>query len=122
MNISDVVEKITGPEGTEVELLIYRKNNSKPLNIKITREKITTEVVKYKKINNVGYIRISQFDDETASEKAIEQSKADNVIGAVIDLGGLLTSAVETTDLFIDANKYVNKAIVHTSRIDENTN
>ena len=127
MNISDVVEKITGPEGTEVELLVYRKNNSKPLNIKITRKKITTEVVKYKKINNVGYIRISQFDDETASgvKKAIEQSKADNVIGFVIDLrnnpGGLLTSAVETTDLFIDANKYVNKAIVHTKgRIDEN--
>lgn len=89
--LSQAVEKIRGPKGSDVVLNILRKNEEKPKDIKITRDTITVKSVtgwvrnikyqkensKYKILNEgekcdnclqVAYIRLSQFGDRTNQE------------------------------------------------------
>jgi carboxyl-terminal processing protease len=112
LSVTEAVKKIRGPEGTEVTLRVIR--GDKDLTFKIKRETITIPSVESKVLDdNVGYIKISQFgDDTTQLATKAAQDLANKKVGAVIlDLrgnpGGLLDSAVDVSSLWLPSGKTV---------------
>ncbi len=112
LSVDQAVTKIRGKEGDKVTLTIVRGNGS-PFNVSITREKITVPSVKWEENGNVGYMKISQFTDDTfdLTQKAATEFKNKNVKAVVVDLrgnpGGYLTSAVNISSLWLDQGKTV---------------
>jgi carboxyl-terminal processing protease len=120
MTLLCAVRKITGPADTKVTLTIKRSGQDKTREIVITRGKITvptlrgwnrTETGKWLYMidepNKIGYIRITGFSSETASELegVLKDLEAQGLRGLILDLrfntGGLLTSAIEVSDKFL---------------------
>ncbi|MCX7351516.1 MAG: S41 family peptidase [Alphaproteobacteria bacterium] len=116
MNLNDAVDKMRGKIGTDITLSIVR-NGKDPFDQKLTRDKIRVESVKYAiEDNDIGYIRISSFTEQTQEglEKAMDHFRTtmgDKVKGYIIDLrndpGGLLDMAISVSDTFIDKGEIV---------------
>jgi carboxyl-terminal processing protease len=107
MSIDDAVAKIRGKSGTVVKLSLVR-DGSQQLDLAITRQSIQVPSVEHSVINdNIGYIRITTFADDTSSliVKAANDLKAQNVKGIVLDLrnnpGGLLSAAVTVSSQWL---------------------
>ncbi|MGB6976491.1 MAG: S41 family peptidase, partial [Gammaproteobacteria bacterium] len=125
MTVEQAINLIRGKKGTYITLTLFRKGATKPLVIKVMRDIIKVQAVKSRTLENgYGYVRIAVFQAPTKNDmvKAInqllQQSKG-NLKGLVLDLrndpGGLLDSAVDVADAFLDANKLGNnKLIVYT--------
>lgn len=123
--INEVVKLIRGKPGTKVTLTITNKTNKKPRDITLVRKKVTIESVKSKMLDDgFGYIRISQFQSKTGKKlvkavKKLQKQAHGKLKGIVLDLrdnpGGLLDSAVEVVDTFLDSKRLKsNKKIVYT--------
>jgi carboxyl-terminal processing protease len=107
MSIDEAVSKIKGPSGTKVKLEIVR-NKTQPLEFTIQREEIKVPSVTTKILdNNIGYIQISDFANDTAelTAKAAQDMKSKGVKGLIIDLrnngGGYLDAAVNVSSLWL---------------------
>ena len=106
MTIDQAVTKIRGNAGTQVTLTIIR-GTAKPFNVTITRQNITVPSVKYEEDNDIGYMQISQFTNDTVSlaQKGAQEFKAKGVKGVVLDLrgnpGGYLSAAVGVSSLWL---------------------
>jgi carboxyl-terminal processing protease len=103
-----VLKKVLGPAGSKVLLTILRKDTPKPFDVSITREKIIVPSVVGKLVdNNIAYIQISTFGENTKQEleKSIKELLANNPKGLIIDLrsngGGLVQSAIDVASQFI---------------------
>jgi carboxyl-terminal processing protease len=111
----EAIKLMRGEVGSTVIITISRPGVSKPLEFKITRESIKIKSVPYsfKLPNGVGYLRISQFNDNTTQElrTALVELEKEDITGLIIDLrwnpGGLLEQAVDTVNEFIGPNKLV---------------
>lgn len=108
MNIPEAVTKIRGPRDTKVTLRILR-DKKQDLSFTITREDIKVPSVKHEVLpGNIGYLQINQFSDDTTrlATEAANEFKSKGVVGVVVDLrgnpGGLLTSAVSVSSLWLD--------------------
>ena len=113
MSVDDAVTKIRGKAGTKVTLQIVR-DHSQTLNFTITRRTINAPSVTTKILpNNIGYMQISTFADDTGplAQKAAAQFKAANVKAVILDLrdnpGGLVSSAVDVNSLFLPQGKTI---------------
>lgn len=116
MTLNDAVDKMRGKIGSKVKLTI-RRLNQKPFEVTIKREEIKIQTVKSSiKGEDVAYIRITSFSEDTDNmvEKAISDAKKKqkgNLKGIVIDVrnnpGGLLDQAVSVSDLFLDQGEIV---------------
>ena len=111
MDIMDAIKLMRGEPGTKINITIERKNLKKPKKFTITRDIINVKSVKAKIINNkYGYIRVSQFQENTTNDFKHELnsliSNEQQIIGLILDLrsnpGGLLNQAVNMTDQFLD--------------------
>ena len=107
MTLDEAVSLMRGKPGTDIELTIVRKGESKPFKVHIVRDIIKIDSVFVKMIDDdLLYIRISSFDKKVVSEvkKALEEHKDRK--GLILDLrsnpGGLLSQAVGLVDLFVD--------------------
>ncbi|MEJ5339558.1 MAG: S41 family peptidase [Aquificaceae bacterium] len=113
MNLMDVVRRIRGKPGTKVNLTIMRRGADRPIKVELERAVIKVESVKWTKLQDVGYIRLSQFTDGAGKEveKAIRNLTSQGVKGIVLDLrndpGGLLTEAINVSELFLKEGKLV---------------
>ena len=118
LSLNQAVEKMRGAVNTPVRLKIVRKGVSDPLEIKITRDVIRIRSVRMRNEGgDIGYIRITQFNEQTFDglKKAIEdlnkEIPADKLKGYVIDLrnnpGGLLDQAIAVSDAFLDRGEIV---------------
>ncbi|MEX2007108.1 MAG: S41 family peptidase [Candidatus Saccharimonadales bacterium] len=111
-SVGAAVQKIRGPAGTKVTLGIVR-GQAAPFEVTITRAKITVVSVKHQVEGNVGYIKISQFTDDTVAlaKAAAADFKKQNVKGIVLDLrgnpGGYLKGAVGVSSLWLDEGQAV---------------
>ena len=116
MSLNDAVDKMRGKVGTDITLTIVRDKKD-PFDKKLTRDKIRVDSVKYSiEDNDIGYIRISSFTEQTQEglEKAMDHfhtTMGDKVKGYIIDLrndpGGLLDMAISVSDSFIDKGEIV---------------
>ncbi|MBO0345563.1 S41 family peptidase [Roseibium limicola] len=112
LTLKDAVEKMRGPVGTDIKVGIIREGMDKPLDVTITRDIIRIKSVRWREEDDVGYIRISQFNEQTMDglNKAIEelstQIDAGKLKGYVLDLrnnpGGLLDQAIAVSDAFLE--------------------
>ncbi len=112
-SLLEIVRKIRGKPGTKVILTIMRKGAEKPFKVEITRAIIRIESVKWTKYEDIGYVKIIQFQHNTALDfkKAVRDLLAQGVKGFIIDLrnnpGGLLSEAVKVSDVFLPEGKLV---------------
>lgn len=111
MTLFDAVKRMRGPTGTKVTISIMREGFIEPEDFTLTREIIRVKSVKPKLLeDDIGYIRISQFQERTGEEfkKALNTLEKDDpsLRGLVLDLrnnpGGLLDQAVKVCDVFIE--------------------
>src|SRR3546814_5444076 len=106
MSLNDAVNKMRGPVGTDLTVTI-RRGNEEPFEVTITRDIIKIQSVRNRVEDNVGYIRITTFNQQTMPglEQAIQSIKSEvgsELRGYVLDLrnnpGGLLDQAVERSE------------------------
>lgn len=109
---TEAVMLIRGEKGTEVTLTIVRGESQDPIDVTIVRDEIPIETVYSEMIgDNVAHIQITSFSRETYNEllTAIEEMENEGMEAMVIDVrqnpGGLLESALEISNLFIDEGK-----------------
>ncbi len=116
LTLSEAVESMRGPVGTDIVLTVRREGVDKPLEVTITRAIIKIRSVRSRAEGDAGYIRITSFNEQTVSgvKKAIEDVRnqvGDSMIGLILDLrnnpGGLLDQAVGVSDLFLDKGEIV---------------
>ncbi len=117
LTLNEAVDRMRGPVGSPITLLVVRKGTKDPLEIKLNRDIIKVESVKFNvESNDIGYIRMSSFTQQSDSgvRKAIEElnKKTNNTIkGYILDLrnnpGGLLLQAVAVSDDFLDGGEVV---------------
>jgi carboxyl-terminal processing protease len=114
LTLQQAVEKMRGPVNTQVRLKVFRKGEAKPLEVTLTREIIRVRSVKSQmQGDDVGYIRITQFNAQAATElkKALAGLNGDKIKGYILDLrnnpGGLLDQAVAVSNAFLDRGEIV---------------
>ena len=117
LTLNQAVEKMRGAPNTKITLKVMRKGADKPLDIAIVRDVIQVRSVRSKVEDDIGYIRITQFNDQTTEglKKAIkdltDQIPADKLKGFVLDLrnnpGGLLDQAISVSDAFLERGEIV---------------
>lgn len=114
MALHVAVEKMRGAPATTVKLTIFREGWKETKDFTITREIIKIKSVKSKLLDNsIGYVKINQFQEQTASDlsKALEKLTAQNISSLILDLrnnpGGLLNSAVDVSSEFLPEDKLV---------------
>lgn len=109
-----VVKKLRGKPGTSVTIWVRRDGEDELLKFELTRENIKLESVRSEMIDKtLGYIRISQFKQKTAGDvrNAVVSLTKEGARGFILDLrnngGGLLNSAVEISDMFLNGGLVV---------------
>lgn len=110
MNLYDAVKKMRGAPGTKIKLTIVRGREN-PFDVTLTRAVIKITSVKSKLLEDrFGYIRITQFQTNTAASlhqalKRLDQEADNKVAGLILDLrnnpGGVLSGAVAVSDTFL---------------------
>ncbi|MDH4193102.1 MAG: S41 family peptidase [Nitrospirota bacterium] len=114
LTLMEAVQQMRGPRGTTVQLTIEREGLENPLVFTIKRDIIKIQSVRSKLLEgNVGYVRLSQFQEATAEDLTTELEKlvSKDIQGLIIDLrnnpGGLLTAAVGVSEQFLDSGRLV---------------
>jgi len=113
LSLMDAVQKMRGPKGTKVNLTIQRDGTSDPLQFTLVRDTIKIESVKSKVLENIGYVKLTQFQEATGRDlgRVLKQFKEQKVQSTILDLrnnpGGLLTAAVEVSEQFLSNGKLV---------------
>ena len=109
MTLEQAVEKMRGKPGTVITITIVREGIPEPFDVTLKRDIIKLKSVSSKVLNeHFGYLRISQFNQQTAPElgKAIQSFYSKQMKGIVLDLrnnpGGLLNAAVDVSDVFLE--------------------
>ena len=113
LTLNEAVELMRGKKGEPIIITISRAN-TEPFEIEIIRDYIKIRSVKSEVLNNIGYLRITSFNEQTESGllDAIKKIEKENQIkGYVLDVrsnpGGLLTQAVKVTDIFLERGEIV---------------
>ena len=126
VTLEQAVVMMRGEKGTEVRLQVLHPGSTEPVEVAVRRDTIQTESVKgdthreddswsfvLESNPHIGYVRITTFGDRTTGElsTALEQIRNRDVTGLILDLrgcpGGLLTTAVEACDLFLEQGRIV---------------
>ena len=115
ITLTEAVEKMRGRVGTDIDLTI-RRQGREPFDVTVTRAIIKIRSVRSRLEGDVGYLRITSFNEQT--EKGVEKATTDfhekmgdKLKGVVLDLrnnpGGLLDQAVAVSDAFLDKGEIV---------------
>ena len=117
LSLEQAVEKMRGPVNSTINLSVIRKGAKDPLKIKITRDIIRINPVRHRVEKDVGYVRVSTFNEKTYSNlktalgKIKKEAGDTELKGYVIDLrnnpGGLLDQAISVSDAFLEKGAIV---------------
>jgi carboxyl-terminal processing protease len=112
LSLRQVIDKLRGPSGSTVRLRILRKGVDRPIDRTVTREAIRQRSVVMRAIDDIGYLRLTQFNAQATDElkEAIarlqSQIPANGVKGYILDLrnnqGGLLDQAISVADAVLE--------------------
>ena len=114
-NLSEAVDVLRGPIGSEVTITVQR-GQVEPFDVTIIRDEIKIRSVRHEIYDNVGYIRITTFSEQTTPGlvNAIDdifKSEGENLKGFILDLrnnpGGLLSEAISVSDAFLEGGEIV---------------
>jgi carboxyl-terminal processing protease len=114
-SLTQAVELMRGPVGSSIEITVRRRGEKKALIFNITREIIEVQSVKFELLeNNIGYIRLTSFNENSSSQVKEKIEKLNNnkkLKGYILDLrnnpGGLLSQAIKISDFFLDNGEIV---------------
>ena len=115
LSLSEAVERMRGPIGSDI-ILTIRREGVDPFDVPVTRDVIRIQSVRSRVEGDIGYVRITTFNEQTMSglEKAAERLRREidgDMKGLVLDLrnnpGGLLDQAVKVSDAFLDRGEIV---------------
>ena len=118
LTLSEAVDKMRGPVGSEVSLTVVRNLDEEPFDIVIIRDVIKLTAARVRVEDDVIIVRVTTFNEQTTpnikkgiKEKIEELSGKDNVSGFIIDLrnnpGGLLSEAISVSDMFLNQGEIV---------------
>lgn len=126
MKTEDAIKRILGRPNTKITVKVEREGSDQPVEIEIIRNQVNVEtVLGVKRFDDdswdfmldpkekIGYIRLTQFTDRSSGdmEAAVKKLQEQGMKALVLDLrfnpGGLLDSAVEISDLFLDDESIV---------------
>ncbi|MFL2812709.1 MAG: S41 family peptidase [Paracoccaceae bacterium] len=118
LTLSEAVDKMRGPVGSEVSLTIVRNLDEDPFDIVIIRDVIKLTAARVRIEDDVIIVRVTTFNEQTTpnikngiNEKIDELSGKDNVSGFIIDLrnnpGGLLSEAISVSNMFLNQGEIV---------------
>ena len=114
LTLNEAVDLMRGEKGEPITITVSR-DGTEPFDVKIIRDIIKIQSVKNETYNNIGYLRITSFTEQTEdgllkSIKKIEKEHT-NIDGYVLDLrsnpGGLLSQAVKVSDIFLKRGEIV---------------
>jgi len=117
LTLNQAVEKMRGPVNTKIKLKIIRKGVDNAIEVTLVRDNIRVRSVRaHVEADDIGYIRITTFNEQTTEGLKKEIANLQNQIGDklkgfVIDLrnnpGGLLEEAVTVSDAFLERGEIV---------------
>jgi carboxyl-terminal processing protease len=115
MSLDDAVTRMRGADGSKITLTMLRVGTKKPFDVALTRAHVEMQSVKFRADGDIGYIRLTTFDEHAAPgiEDAVRQLKRQipNIKGYVLDLrnnpGGLLNQAIDVSDDFLSSGVIV---------------
>ena len=113
--LTEAVELMRGPVGSNIELTVRRKGLKKAITFNLTREIIQVQSVKSDFLDeSIGYIRLTSFNENSSQQikkRIKELNKKSNLKGYILDLrnnpGGLLSQAIKISDFFLDNGEIV---------------
>jgi len=115
LSLNEAVDLMRGKKGSPITITVSREGVD-PFEIKIIRDIIKIQSVKSDIFNDIGYLRITSFTEQTESGliksiKKIKEELGNKEIGYILDLrsnpGGLLNQAVKVTDIFLEKGEIV---------------
>ncbi len=115
LTLNEAVELMRGDKGEPIMITISREN-TEPFELEIIRDFIKIRSVKSEIVDDVGYLRITSFNEQTEKGlidaiKTIQSDSKANIVGFILDVrsnpGGLLTQAVKVTDIFLKRGEIV---------------
>ncbi|MFC1621706.1 S41 family peptidase [Candidatus Omnitrophota bacterium] len=115
LTLIEAVKKLRGKPGTDVHVTVLREEEKRLLDFTITRSIIKIESIKKVEIieDGIGYIRLIEFQENTHKdlEIGLKDLEKEGMKGFILDLrnnpGGLLNSAVEVSEKFLEEGKVV---------------
>jgi carboxyl-terminal processing protease len=122
LTLNEAVDKMRGPPGSNIKLTVKREGVNTPVEVSMQREVIRIQVVRSRLEGDIGYIRLTAFNEQTdpGLRKAVielKQKAGGNLRGLVLDLrnnpGGLLDQAVSVSDDFLDQGEIVSTRARH---------
>lgn len=125
-DLTEVVSKIKGKEGTKVNVTIYREGVTDPMDFTIVRQKINIPTIEYEMLqDNIGYIQIVEFDEITIPQfkSALKALEKKGMKSLVVDVrnnpGGLLNSVVDILDRLLPKGLIVYTEDKYGKRLEE---
>ncbi|MGH6905764.1 MAG: S41 family peptidase [Geminicoccaceae bacterium] len=116
MSLSEAVERMRGPVDTSIALTLRRPGEDEPIDVSMARAVITISPVRWHSEGDVGYVRVTTFNEQTEASlteavDALRVEVGEDMKGLVLDLrnnpGGLLEQAVGVADVFLDRGEIV---------------
>ncbi|CAN5620455.1 S41 family peptidase [soil metagenome] len=118
MPIDAIIALIRGPEGTRVDITVYRPSGDEEIIFELERREIEVSAVTWEMLdNNIALLKLTQFSDRAGEDltRALDEAKQDGAEGIILDLrgnpGGLVREAMEVASLFVpdDAPVYISR-------------
>ena len=115
LTLAEAVEKLRGPVGSEIRIMVQRAQDE-PFEVSIIRDEIKIKSVRSRLYDTIGYVRITTFSEQTTPGlmNAVDDLYAEtdgNLSGIVLDLrnnpGGLLNEAIKVSDAFLEEGEIV---------------
>ncbi len=122
LTLNDAVDKMRGPPGSSIRLTVKREGINTPVEVAMQREIIRIVVVRSRLEGDVGYIRLSSFNEQTDPEmrkayQDLKQKSGGTLRGLILDLrnnpGGLLDQAVSVSSDFLGEGEVVSTRSRH---------
>ena len=116
MSIDEAIDKLKGAKGTPVEITVLRDREKPTFKVKLVRDIIRVPAVTQRAEGQFGYIRVTNFSEQTESGlqkaiKTLDKEIAGGPKGYILDLrsnpGGLLDQAVAVSDAFLEGGEIV---------------
>ena len=115
LTLAEAVEKLRGPVGSEIRIMVQRAQDE-PFEVSIIRDEIKIKSVRSRLYDTIGYVRITTFSEQTTPGlmNAVDDLYTEtdgNLSGIVLDLrnnpGGLLNEAIRVSDAFLEEGEIV---------------